>query len=94
MGYLKESKDSTLDGIDLCEELTNALPGVIQFESNAFSSGKTSPLLSAFSCASLFSLAVLNLLLLCWFILALGAHPSMAMKKTFLGLILVNKWSM
>ena len=35
----------------------------------------------------------LNLLPLCWFIFALGATPSIAMKKTFLGwIILKSTW--
>jgi hypothetical protein len=66
-------------------------PGVMQLESNPSSSGISSPLLFAFSIVSLFSFAVLNRLLLCWFILALGATPSMARKKVFWGLMTENK---
>jgi hypothetical protein len=36
----------------------------------------------------LFLFIYLNRLPLCWFIFALGATPSTAMKKTFLGLII------
>jgi len=74
----------------LCSQKGN-IPGVIQLESNAFSSGKVSPFLSACSLCSRVSLAVLNRRLRCWFILALGATPSIAMKNTFCGLIFVNK---
>ncbi len=68
-------------------------PGVIQLLSNGFESGNFSPLLSAFSLTSLASLAVRKRLLRCWFILARGATPSTAIKKSFFGLILPNRWS-
>jgi len=69
----------------------NDAPGVIQLLSKAFSSGNFSPFLSAFSLTSFASFAVRKRLLRCWFILARGATPSTAMKKSFLGLILPNR---
>ena len=65
--------------------LTYGVPGVMQLESNLASSGSFSPLSLAFFSFISASLADLNLLPRCWFILALGATPSTAMKKTFLG---------
>src|SRR6202042_3990249 len=47
-------------------------PGVIQLLSNAFSSGNSSPFLSAFSLSSFAAFAVRNRLLRCWFIFARG----------------------
>jgi hypothetical protein len=74
----------------------NGVPGVITLESKpsgSLFSLKNNPSsfhlfliyasLSAFSCASK---AVLNLLDLCWFILALGATPSIARYKIYFGL--------
>ena len=69
------------------------VPGVMQFESNASSSGSSSPLRSALSLTSRASFAVRNRLLLCWFIFARGATPSTARKKSFWGFILVKMCS-
>ena len=96
-----------------CKLSMNSVPGVMQLESNLFSSGKTSPysitpgwsldtvrrefiffyftfLRASFSLSSA-SLAERNLLPRCWFILARGATPSIAIKKTFWGLMRRNK---
>lgn len=65
----------------------------MQLLSNAFSSGSFSPFRSAFSLTSFASFAVRKRRLRCWFIFALGATPSIAMKNSFLGLILPKRWS-
>lgn len=69
-------------------------PGVMQLLSKPASSGISSPLRLAFSIVSLFSFAVRKRRLRCWFILALGATPSMARKKSFWGLMTLKRWAM
>ena len=77
----------------LKKEGKGCIPGVIQLLSKAFSAGSSSPFDSAFARNSFASCADLKRLLRCWFIFALGATPSTAMKKSFFGLIFPKRWS-
>ena len=70
---------------------THTLSLSLSLSPNRGSDGITSPFCRAFLTTSCASLADLNLLPLCWFILALGATPSTARKITLRGLIIRNR---
>lgn len=62
----------------------NFVPGEIALLSKRL--GASLPSANSFSFSICESLALLNLRALCWFILALGATPSTAKKRSYLGL--------
>ena len=74
-----------------CSLLMKSVPGVMQLESKRGSEGRTFPFCSAFLMRSCASLAERNLLPCCWFILARGATPSTARKRTLWGLMMRNR---
>lgn len=71
----------------------NSVPGVMQLLSNMADGSTSSPRLRNSSRFSRASLADLNRRCRCWFILARGATPSIAMYSSFLGRAMLNSFS-
>ena len=70
----------------------NLVPGVMQLESNG-SAGTSSPRFLASWIAAESSCAARKRRWRCWFILARGAHPSTARKRSFWGLTIFMRLS-